>query len=94
MIRKPIFLLWPSCLSFKRKKIRNSNETDIAVANAETIGYSTPHTEAKKELDPEIVNNPNFYPPEEVLARTEIFLTLPDEVNRLMDDLWIQIKNG
>ena len=69
-------------------------ETDIAVANAETIGYSTPHTEAKKELDPEIVNNPNFYPPEEVLARTEIFLTLPDEVNRLMDDLWIQIKNG
>ena len=69
-------------------------ETDIAVANAETIGYSTPHTEAKSELDPEIVNNPNFYPPEEVLARTEIFLTLPDEVNRLMDDLWIEIKNG
>lgn len=67
-------------------------ETDIALMNAEHIGYSTPHVEAQKLLDPEIGNNPNFYPSEEVLARTEIFLTLPQETSAYIDQLWMRLK--
>ena len=33
--------------------------TEVAKANAEYIGYSTPHTEARKLLDPAIGENPN-----------------------------------
>ncbi len=66
--------------------------TDVAKANAEYIGYSTPHTEARKQLDPEIGENEYFYPSKEVLAKTEVFETLPEETNKLMDSLWIKLK--
>ncbi len=66
--------------------------TDIALMNAEYIGYSTPHTEAKTLLDPEIGENPNFYPTEDLLAKTEVFLTLPTEVGAEMDRLWMKLK--
>ena len=67
--------------------------TEVALANAEAIGYSTPHTEARKLLDPAIGENPNFYPSDEVLAKTEVFLTLPDDINRLQDELWNKLKS-
>lgn len=66
--------------------------TDIALLNAEYIGYSTPHEEARAELDPEIGENENFYPPEDVLAKTEMFETLPDEISTHMDTLWMKLK--
>lgn len=67
-------------------------ETDIAKANAEYIGYSTPQTESKAALDPEIVNNPVYYPSEDMLANTEVFSTLPEDINKVLSDLWIQLK--
>ncbi len=66
--------------------------TDIALLNAEYIGYSTPQEEARAELDPEIGENENFYPSEEVLAKTEMFETLPDEISTHMDTLWMKLK--
>ncbi len=66
--------------------------TDIALKNAEYIGYSTPHTEAQAQLDPEIGENENFYPSDELLARTEVFLTLPPETGAMMDRLWMKLK--
>lgn len=66
--------------------------TEIAKANAEYLGYSTPHTEARRQLDPEVANNPVFYPNESVLKNTEVFVTLPQDTNRLMDSLWIKLK--
>ncbi|MBQ4613168.1 MAG: ABC transporter substrate-binding protein [Clostridia bacterium] len=66
--------------------------TDVAVANAEYICYSTPHTEALELLDPEVVNDPMFYPDEEVLDKTEVFITLDDKTLKLQKDLWIKLK--
>lgn len=66
--------------------------TDIALMNAEYIGYSTPHVEAQQLLDPEIGQNENFYPSEEILKKTEIFLTLPQETGAYMDRLWMRLK--
>ena len=66
--------------------------TDVAVANAEYICYSTPHTEALKELDPEVSGDPMFYPSEDVLENTEVFITLGEETQKLEKELWIKLK--
>lgn len=66
--------------------------TEVALANAEAVGYATPHTEAKELLVPEIRDDPMFYPSQEILDKTEIFETLPLDTNKLMDDLWIELK--
>ncbi|MBQ6568756.1 MAG: spermidine/putrescine ABC transporter substrate-binding protein, partial [Clostridia bacterium] len=72
--------------------INYMTEAEISAANAEYIGYATPQTEAKKLLDPEIANNPIYYPSDEVLANTELFVALPTETYALMENLWIKLK--
>lgn len=66
--------------------------TEVALANTEYVGYSTPQTEARKLLDPSIAENELYYPPKEVLDRTEVFLTLPTETNALLDSWWLKLK--
>ncbi|MDD3430259.1 MAG: spermidine/putrescine ABC transporter substrate-binding protein [Oscillospiraceae bacterium] len=67
-------------------------ETEVALANTEYIGYSTPQTEAQKLLPEELKNSPIMYPSEDVLAKTETFNVLPDELNAAMDKAWSDIK--
>lgn len=67
-------------------------QTEVAKANAEYIGYSTPVKTAREALDPDVAGNPWFYPSDEVLANTEIFLQLPTEINNLMSELWHKVK--
>lgn len=66
--------------------------TDVATANAEYICYSTPHTEALKELDPAVSGDEMFYPKQEVLDKAEVFVTLSEEAQQLQKELWIQLK--
>jgi spermidine/putrescine transport system substrate-binding protein len=63
---------------------------EIAVANAEYIGYATPHLEAYALLDEEAQHSVT-YPDEEVLAKTEEFIALPDATTTLLDGLWTDI---
>lgn len=65
---------------------------DIALLNAEYIGYSTPFEGVRAELDPEIAENENFYPPESVLKNAEMYVTLPSDVSTHMDSLWMKLK--
>ncbi len=67
-------------------------ETSTAVKNAELIGYATPHTAAKKELDPSITGNPIVYASAEVLKNTEVFYNLNPEISLLQSELWTDIK--
>ena len=67
-------------------------ETEVAKANAEYIGYSTPQVEARKVLDPEVGENPYFYPPESIMKNTEMFLPLDDKTNKLQADLWLKLR--
>ncbi len=69
-------------------------DVEIATANIEYIGYSTPESAVKEQLDPEIAENEMFYPSDEVLDRSEIFTNLPDDTNLLLDSLWLQVKTG
>jgi spermidine/putrescine-binding protein len=66
--------------------------TDVATANAEYICYSTPHTEALAQLDPEVSGDPMFYPDKSVIDKTEVFITLPEETLKRQKDLWIKLK--
>lgn len=66
-------------------------ETEVAAANCEYIGYSTPQRETYKILDSEITGNEIAYPSEEVLAKTESFINLSDSTNALIDSLWTEL---
>lgn len=67
-------------------------EPEVATANAEYICYSTPHMEALAMLDEEVSGNPMFYPSPEVINKTEVYITLPEETQKRQKELWIQLK--
>ncbi len=68
-------------------------ETEIALANTEFIGYSTPQVEAAAQLPEELRNSPIMYPDAEVMATTEIFEVLPEEIAQLMDKQWSDVRS-
>ena len=66
-------------------------ETEVSLANTDYIGYSIPQSEAVAQLDDEVKNSPISYPSAEVLATTETFNVLSDELNSAMDTAWSQM---
>ncbi len=70
-------------------------EPDIAFANIDYICYSTPHSAAFEMLDEEVQNDPVSYPSQEFIAeKTTVFVNLSDEANRIMQDLWTEMKSA
>ncbi len=68
--------------------------TDIALSNVKQIGYSTPHIEAYNLLSDDVKNNKIFYPDDKVMKKSQVFVNLPENINKLMDELWIEVKAG
>ena len=68
-------------------------EPEVAAENCNFIGYSTPITAVWEQLDDEIKYSPIAYPDAEVLANTESFSVLPDEINQAMDQQWSMMKS-
>ncbi|RKD27183.1 spermidine/putrescine transport system substrate-binding protein [Caminicella sporogenes DSM 14501] len=66
-------------------------EPEIAFKNTDYIKYSTPHTEARKMLDPKVANDPVAYPSDEVLKRCEVYKDLSD-IAKEYDRIWTEIK--
>lgn len=69
-------------------------DPEIAGANMDYIGYSTPETAAKEYMDEEIIASPIHYPSREVLERTQVFVNLPEQTSKLVDKLWAEVKMG
>ncbi len=68
-------------------------ETEIALANCDYIGYSTPHKEAFECLEEEVKSDERRYPSDEFLEnKTEMFISLSDDANNQMQDLWNKIR--
>ena len=65
-------------------------ETQVAVENAEYIDYSTPHTGAMEEMDPEVINDRRFYPQAEDLTNSEVFVDMADALP-IYDAIWTRI---
>lgn len=69
-------------------------DPEIAGANMDYVGYSTPETAAKEYISEEAVENPIFYPDDDILENTEVFVNLPQETSMLVDTLWAEVKMG
>lgn len=67
-------------------------ETDIAFRNTDYIGYSSPHSEAKKLLEPELLNSKAAYPSPEDLENCEVLGNLGDML-KVYDEIWTEIKS-
>ncbi|MGL5615455.1 MAG: ABC transporter substrate-binding protein [Sarcina sp.] len=67
-------------------------DPENAAANAEYIGYSTPSSEALKLLPEEVSENPVAYPDSEKLENFEVFIDLGEEVNKAINQAWIEVK--
>ncbi len=66
-------------------------DAEVAKANTEYIGYSTPNKAAMALLDASYTENETYNPPQAVLDRCEIFHDLGDFIN-VYNDAWSDIK--
>lgn len=64
----------------------------IAYENADYIGYSTPISAAKDQLDPEIQNDPAAYPDQTILDMCEVFVDLGKEMTNFANEKWNELK--
>ncbi len=69
-------------------------EPEVAAANIEYIGYSSPNWAALELLPPEVTENPVAYPPDEVIAKTEAWINLSDEMNLAVDKAWTDLLSS
>ena len=69
-------------------------EPQIALANIEYINYASPNDGAIAIMRKKKKNNKIIYPNQETLDNCEVYITLPDETNILMEDLWNEILSN
>ncbi len=67
-------------------------DTEIALANTNYIGYSTPQTEAKKKLDPALLKDIAAYPTDEQIKNCEVFVDLDASIKDY-DKIWTEITS-
>lgn len=85
----------PTCCQNKsaaEKYINFMCREDIALANAEFIGYASPISAVVEQLDEE-VRGDFFYPDEAKLATCEVFNQLSDETNAYLSKKWEDLLN-
>ena len=75
------------------KFINFVSDKKSALRIADEIGYTTPNKEARAEQPENIRNNPNAYMPKEIMDRCEMYVDFPQDVKRIYDDAWTQIKS-
>ncbi len=67
-------------------------DPDIAVENANYLGYATPNTAVLTREDYELKGNEYLYPEDQKMPKTEYFYNMPQKTLTLMTDLWSELK--
>lgn len=67
-------------------------EEEIAVANANYIGYASPNELVLNSDDYDYKDDEILYPPEEDMPRSEMFESLDHETQNYMTKLWNELK--
>ncbi len=67
-------------------------EPDIALANAEYIGYASPNTAVINNESYCYYNNEYLYPDESYLQKAVYYRDIDPEIRRYYEDLWIDVK--
>jgi len=58
------------------------------------VGYANPNPASQQFMDPELVNNPEVYPPQAVLDKLYISSTQSPQTMRLMTRAWSKVKSN
>ena len=69
-------------------------DPEISAANMEWVCYSTPISEAKQYLDPEVAESEVSYPAEEKLIKASSYSFLNPETTRLVEALFMNVRNS
>ncbi len=64
---------------------------DVALKNFEYITYATPNTEAMKDIDEDVLNDPGVFAPQEVMDRCEVFTWLGEETEAVYNDSFNEV---
>lgn len=67
-------------------------EPDIALANAEYIGYASPNTAVVNNPDYYYYGNEILYPSEANTPKTQYFHDIDNEIRNYYENLWIDVK--
>ena len=67
-------------------------DAKVNAAIAEYILYATPNKAAREYLSEEYLTNPAIFPPDDVLARSEVSVYPGAEVARKIDEAWTRVK--
>ncbi len=69
-------------------------DPDIAFQNSQEVGYTSPNTEAirmMREENPEIFEMDAYWPSEEVLEKSDVYIDL-GEYKTIYNDIWTKIR--
>jgi spermidine/putrescine transport system substrate-binding protein len=69
-------------------------EPEVAAGMVERLYFATPLQSAFELLSPELQNNPDLFPPEEILAKCEEIAPLSSDVLDLYDRLWTELTSA
>jgi putrescine transport system substrate-binding protein len=58
------------------------------------VGYANPTPASGPLMDPEVLNNPGIYPPQDVLDKLYVQSELPPKILRVQTRAWTAIKSG
>ncbi|GMB10972.1 MAG: spermidine/putrescine ABC transporter substrate-binding protein [Candidatus Improbicoccus devescovinae] len=61
---------------------------DIAYENVKVTGYLTPNSEVVKKMPS------NIYDIIKKVKNIQVYTALPDDINKLSDELWVYVKSG
>ena len=67
-------------------------EPDIALANAEYIGYASPNTAVVENKDYCYYGNKILYPAENERPKTQYYHDIDPDIRSSYEDLWLQVK--
>ncbi len=67
-------------------------EPEIALANAEYIGYASPHTAVVENEDYYYYGNKILYPDESEIPKAQYYHDIDPEIRKYYENLWIDIK--
>ena len=69
-------------------------DPEISGANMDYICYGSPIAGAKDHTEEYLAESPVVYPPESVLENGTSYAHLPEDITRLMEKLFMEVRNG
>jgi len=75
-----------------QKFIDFMNRPDIAAMNFDYVYYGTPNRAVYDELDDETKADVTIFPPEDVLAKCEVYQYLGEEYETFYNRMWKELK--